>query len=259
MLSSTCGAVRLPGDHVAGVELQRARLRTGACYQSEAHEPTGLTARQGLFVTFGMGLITLYTSYVLWQYVMDQLAKGERCLDICDIGYLLFNKSPIAYEATAMCVVLALAPSACPLTGMSQHAAPQQHLPDGLPRPHRVPDPQHLERPLAMLGPLLGHHHHHRHDLLYPANPQPRLHDVVDQRLLHVPRRERRLLLLASVSRSLTPRPSQIFLALLFAGIEDNPLQGYGGYYPTLGPVSSRAFPVNGTTFVAGMGGFLNM
>lgn len=60
----------------------------------------------GLLVTLCMGLITLYTSYILWQFVMQQTAKGERCLDICDLGYLLFGKSRLAYELTAIMLLL---------------------------------------------------------------------------------------------------------------------------------------------------------
>jgi hypothetical protein len=35
-----------------------------------------------------------------------------------------------------------------------------------------------------------------------------------------------------------------ILLFLVFAGFEDAPLYGYGGDYPTLGPVKTYAFPL---------------
>jgi len=50
-----------------------------------------------------------------------------------------------------------------------------------------------------------------------------------------------------------------ILLFLVFAGIEDNPLYGYNGIYPTAGPVHTYAFPPAGTTFVAAMNAVLNI
>jgi hypothetical protein len=50
-----------------------------------------------------------------------------------------------------------------------------------------------------------------------------------------------------------------ILLFLIFAGIEDAPLYGYGGDYPTLGPVKTYAFPQAGTDFVACMNAVLNI
>lgn len=50
-----------------------------------------------------------------------------------------------------------------------------------------------------------------------------------------------------------------IMLCMIFAGVESNPASGYGGDWPTLGPVFSRAFPQTGTTFVDGVNAFLNI
>lgn len=50
-----------------------------------------------------------------------------------------------------------------------------------------------------------------------------------------------------------------ILLFMVFAGIEDAPLFGYNGDYPTLGPVKTYAFPPKGTTFVAAMNAVLNI
>jgi hypothetical protein len=50
-----------------------------------------------------------------------------------------------------------------------------------------------------------------------------------------------------------------ILLFLVFAGIEDAPGYGYGGDYPTLGPVKTYAFPLPGTDFVACMNAVLNI
>lgn len=50
-----------------------------------------------------------------------------------------------------------------------------------------------------------------------------------------------------------------ILLFLIFAGIEDHPLFGYNGNYPTDGPVKTYAFPLAGTTWVGCMNAVLNI
>ncbi|WVR04216.1 hypothetical protein IAU60_001216 [Kwoniella sp. DSM 27419] len=40
----------------------------------------------GFFITFGLGIVTWYTSYVLWQFCM----KHPEAKDICDIAMILF-------------------------------------------------------------------------------------------------------------------------------------------------------------------------
>ena len=50
-----------------------------------------------------------------------------------------------------------------------------------------------------------------------------------------------------------------ILLFLIFAGIEDAPLYGYFGNFPTDGPVKTYAFPLPGTTWVGCMNAVLNI
>lgn len=50
-----------------------------------------------------------------------------------------------------------------------------------------------------------------------------------------------------------------ILLFLVFAGIEDAPLFGYNGDYPTAGLVKTYAFPLPGTTWVNCMNAVLNI
>lgn len=50
-----------------------------------------------------------------------------------------------------------------------------------------------------------------------------------------------------------------ILLFMVFAGIEDAPLYGYNGDYPTDGLVKTYAFPLAGTTWVACMNAVLNI
>ncbi|CBQ73658.1 related to neutral amino acid permease [Sporisorium reilianum SRZ2] len=56
----------------------------------------------GLLATFGVGLGALYTSLTLWRYCL----RHPQLLNICDIGYQIFGKSKIAYELTAIALVL---------------------------------------------------------------------------------------------------------------------------------------------------------
>lgn len=56
----------------------------------------------GVLITLFIGLITLYTSYILWQYCMIH----PEVRDICDIGYLLAGKRQWAYEATMIGLIL---------------------------------------------------------------------------------------------------------------------------------------------------------
>ncbi|KAF7172655.1 hypothetical protein CNMCM6106_006785 [Aspergillus hiratsukae] len=50
-----------------------------------------------------------------------------------------------------------------------------------------------------------------------------------------------------------------ILLFLIFVGIEDAPLYGYNGDYPTQGPVRTYAFPLPGTSWVACTNAVLNI
>jgi hypothetical protein len=50
-----------------------------------------------------------------------------------------------------------------------------------------------------------------------------------------------------------------ILLFLIFAGIEEAPLYGYNGDYPTDGLVRTYAFPLPGTTWIACMNAVLNI
>jgi hypothetical protein len=50
-----------------------------------------------------------------------------------------------------------------------------------------------------------------------------------------------------------------ILLFLVFAGIENAPLYGYNGDYPTDGPVKTYSFPLAGTTWVNCMNAVLNI
>ncbi|WVQ83846.1 hypothetical protein IAT38_005990 [Cryptococcus sp. DSM 104549] len=57
----------------------------------------------GAFITFGLGLVTWYTSYILWQFCM----RHPEARDICDIAAILFPRIPrIAFEATGIMLLL---------------------------------------------------------------------------------------------------------------------------------------------------------
>lgn len=50
-----------------------------------------------------------------------------------------------------------------------------------------------------------------------------------------------------------------IILALAFSGSQPHPSAGYGGKYPTLGPVQTAGFPTPAPTFIAGLNAVLNI
>ncbi|SNX84979.1 related to neutral amino acid permease [Melanopsichium pennsylvanicum] len=56
----------------------------------------------GLLATLGVGVSALYTSLILWRYCL----RHPHLLNICDIGYQIFGKNQIAYELTAIALIL---------------------------------------------------------------------------------------------------------------------------------------------------------
>lgn len=56
----------------------------------------------GILATLGMGIIALYTSMTLWRYCM----LHPHMLHIADFGYQLFGKTWLAYELTALALIL---------------------------------------------------------------------------------------------------------------------------------------------------------
>lgn len=56
----------------------------------------------GIIATLGVGICALYTGLILHSYIM----KHPHILNICDMGYQIFGKSKIAYEITALTLVL---------------------------------------------------------------------------------------------------------------------------------------------------------
>ncbi|EPQ26919.1 uncharacterized protein PFL1_05554 [Pseudozyma flocculosa PF-1] len=56
----------------------------------------------GIMATLGVGVCALYTGLTLHKYCL----KYPQALNICDIGYQIFGKSRIAYEITALSLIL---------------------------------------------------------------------------------------------------------------------------------------------------------
>ncbi|KAN0065156.1 hypothetical protein ACQY0O_001653 [Thecaphora frezii] len=56
----------------------------------------------GIIATLGVGVCALYTGLILHKYCV----KYPKALNICDIGYQIFGKSRIAYEITALSLIL---------------------------------------------------------------------------------------------------------------------------------------------------------
>ncbi|GFZ51702.1 hypothetical protein JCM24511_09470 [Saitozyma sp. JCM 24511] len=172
----------------------------------------------GAFITFGLGLLTWYTSYVLWQYTM----KHPEVKDICDIASKLFPGIPrIAYEATAIMLLL----NNIFLIGF--------HVFTGAKIFNTLSDSALCTVTFQAISAIIGI-------------------------IVSLPRTLKHVSLMSVVSAICMG--IAIILSLVYAGIEDAPLYGYGGNYPTLGPVTtSIGLPSPAPGFVNGLNAVLNI
>jgi len=170
----------------------------------------------GLLVNFGIGGLTWYTSYVLWEYCM----LHPEARDICDIGYLLFGKSWIAYELTTigLCLNNIFIMGLHVLTGSKILNTDSNHA-------------------ICTTGFVFIF--------------------LIICIIASVPRTLRHVSYMGVVSAIFMGLC--VLLVMIFSGVEDHPAYGYGGAWPALGPVKSLAFPPKGVDFVAGLNAVLNI
>ena len=55
----------------------------------------------GLITTFAFGIVFWISSHTLWRFVM----KHPQIRDVCDVGYLLFGQSRLAYLGTMFMLI----------------------------------------------------------------------------------------------------------------------------------------------------------
>lgn len=156
------------------------------------------------------------TSMTMHKFIM----KYPQIKDICDFGYYAFGKSRIAYEFTAIMLLL----NNIMLIGF--------HILTGAKILNTLSDHSLCTVIFSVIVTLMG---------------------IV----MSLPRTLNHVSFMSMFSAACMALA--ILLFLIFAGTEDAPLYGYNGEYPTAGLVKTYAFPLEGTTWVAAMNAVLNI
>ncbi|KAF2494017.1 putative amino acid transporter [Lophium mytilinum] len=170
------------------------------------------------------GIITMVVAGILFwitSITMHKfIMKHPQIKDICDFGYYVFGKSRIAYEFTGFMLLA----NNILLIGF--------HVLTGAKVINTLSDHSLCTVVFSVIVTLMG---------------------IV----MSMPRTLNHVSFMSMFSAACMGLA--ILLFLIFAGIEDAPLYGYNGDYPTLGPVKTYAFPPEGTTWVACMNAVLNI
>ena len=170
------------------------------------------------------GIITMVGAGILFwitSITMHKfIMKYPQIRDICDFGYYAFGKSRIAYEWTGFMLLA----NNIMLIGF--------HVLTGAKILNTLSDHSQCTVVFSIIVMLMG---------------------IV----MSAPRTLRHISFMSMFSAACMAMA--ILLFLIFAGIEDAPLYGYYGDYPTDGPVRTYAFPLPGTTWVACMNAVLNI
>jgi hypothetical protein len=170
----------------------------------------------GLITMIVAGTLFYITSLTMHKFIMAH----PQIKDICDFGYYAFGRSKIAYEFTAVMLLL----NNIMLIGF--------HVLTGAKVLNTLSDHSMCTVVFSVIVTIMG---------------------VV----MSLPRTLRHVSFMSMFSAACMG--VAILLFLIFAGIEDNPLYGYNGVFPKAGPVKTYAFPQEGTTFVAAMNAVLNI
>ncbi|KAF8851527.1 putative amino acid transporter [Acephala macrosclerotiorum] len=170
------------------------------------------------------GLITMVLSGLLfWITSMTMhkfIMKHPQIKDICDFGYYAFGKSRIAYGFTGFMLLA----NNILLIGF--------HVLTGAKVLNTLSDHSLCTVVFSVIATLMG---------------------IV----MSLPRTLKHVSFMSMFSAA--AMGIAILLFLIFAGIEDAPLYGYNGDYPTDGLVKTYAFPLPGTTWVGCMNAVLNI
>lgn len=157
----------------------------------------------GILTMVVVGGFFYITSLTMHKYIM----KYPEIKNICDFAYFVFGQSSIAYNFTAIMLLLNnilligfhILTGAKVLNTLSNHSA--------------------CTVVFAVISTIIGI-------------------------ILSIPRTLRHVSFMSIFSA--TFMAVAILLSLVFAGIEDHPLYGYNGVYPEAGPVKTYAFPLEG-------------
>ncbi|CAO1637356.1 unnamed protein product [Jaminaea pallidilutea] len=160
----------------------------------------------GIAVSIAFGIFFWVTSYTLWRFIM----RHPHVRDVCDIGYILFGNSRIAYELTGVMLVL----NNVMLIGFHVLTAAKIF--------NTLSDHSLCTVVFSVIATLIG--------IVFS----------VPRTLNHVSI----MSIFSAVCMAIA-----ILLFLIFAGIEDHPALGYNGAYPIDGPVKTYGSPLPGTTW----------
>lgn len=149
----------------------------------------------GLITMLVAGALFYTTSLTMHKFIM----KHPQIKDICDFGYYAFGKSRVAYEFTAVMLLL----NNIMLIGF--------HVLTGAKVLNTLSDHSLCTVVFSVIVTIMGI-------------------------IMSLPRTLNHVSFMSMFSAACMGL--SILLFLVFAGIEDAPLYGYGGEYPTLGPVS---------------------
>ncbi|CAO2655518.1 Nn.00g043210.m01.CDS01 [Neocucurbitaria sp. VM-36] len=170
----------------------------------------------GIITMVVAGVLFYITSLTMHKFIM----KHPQIKDICDFGYYAFGKSRIAYEFTAIMLLL----NNIMLIGF--------HILTGAKVLNTLSDHSLCTVIFSVIVTLMG---------------------IV----MSLPRTLNHVSFMSMFSAACMALA--ILLFLIFAGTEDHPLYGYNGVYPEAGSVKTYAFPLDGTTWVAAMNAVLNI
>ncbi|KAF1346979.1 putative amino acid transporter [Delphinella strobiligena] len=170
------------------------------------------------------GIITMVVSGILFwitSITMHKfIMKHPQIKDICDFGYYAFGKSKLAYGFTGFMLLA----NNILLIGF--------HVLTGAKVLNTLSDHSQCTVVFSIIVMITG---------------------IV----MSIPRTLRHVSFMSMFSAACMG--IAILLFLIFSGIEDAPLYGYNGDYPTNGKVKTYAFPLPGTTWVACMNAVLNI
>lgn len=178
------------------------------------------------------GVLFYITSMTMHKFIM----KHPQIKDICDFGYYAFGKSRIAYEFTAVMLLL----NNIMLIGF--------HILTGKSLCFLIEVLTNVKAGAKVLNTLSDHS---MCTVIFSVIVT--LMGVI----MSLPRTLKHVSFMSMFSAACMG--IAILLFLVFAGTEDHPLYGYNGNYPKAGKVATYAFPAEGTTWVAAMNAVLNI
>ncbi|KAJ5774754.1 Amino acid transporter transmembrane [Penicillium paradoxum] len=226
--SDSCDAINalVAADHQHEIKLRTMSWQKTACLLAGEQVCLAIMAQSWSLSVLGWvpGIITMVLSGLLFWFTSitmhKYIMKHPHIMDICDFGYHIFGQSKAAYCFSAFMMLA----NNILLIGF--------HVLTGAKVLNTLSDHTLCTAVFSIIAMIMG---------------------IV----MSAPRTLQHLSLMSMFSSACMG--IAIILFLVFAGIEDAPLYGYHGDYPTAGPVRTYAFPLPGTTWIACLNAVLNI